>query len=83
MQELPDPVTKVVWDHYATMNPVDMNEAGLNTMMGEQQQRSGMIRVNVGEGAMELPVVAMPGQKRGTVGVALGYGKGECDRGRR
>ena len=74
LQELPDPVTKVVWDHYATMNPVDMTEAGLNTMMGEQQ-RSGMIRVNVGEGAMELPVVAMPGQKRGTVGVALGYGK--------
>lgn len=74
LQELPDPVTKVVWDHYATMNPADMKEAGLNTMMGEQQ-RAGMIRVNVGDNSMELPVVALPGQKRGTVGVALGYGK--------
>jgi MoCo/4Fe-4S cofactor protein with predicted Tat translocation signal len=74
LQELPDPVTKVVWDHYATMNPSDMNEAGLNTMMGEQQ-KAGMIRVNLGENSMELPVVAMPGQKRGTIGVALGYGK--------
>ena len=74
LQELPDPVTKVVWDHYATMNPADMTDAGLNTKMGEQQ-RAGMIRVNVGDGSMELPVVAMPGQKRGTIGVALGYGK--------
>ena len=25
--------------------------------------------------SMELPVVALPGQKRNTIGVALGYGK--------
>ncbi|MEZ4721979.1 MAG: TAT-variant-translocated molybdopterin oxidoreductase [Flavobacteriales bacterium] len=74
LQELPDPVTKVVWDHYATMNPKDMEAEGLNTMMGEQQ-KAGMIRVNVGDQSMELPVVALPGQKRGTIGVALGYGK--------
>jgi MoCo/4Fe-4S cofactor protein with predicted Tat translocation signal len=74
LQELPDPVTKVVWDHYATMNPADMKAEELNTMMGEQQ-KAGMIRVNVGDQSMELPVVAMPGQKKGTIGVALGYGK--------
>ncbi|GAB5538044.1 MAG: TAT-variant-translocated molybdopterin oxidoreductase [Salibacteraceae bacterium] len=73
LQELPDPVTKVVWDHYATMNPADMKEAGLNTKIGEQE-RAGMIRVNVEGGSLELPVVALPGQKRGTIGVALGYG---------
>lgn len=74
LQELPDPVTKVVWDHYATMNPVDMKEIGLNTMMGEQQ-RAGMIRIFNDAGIpMELPVVSLPGQKRGTIGVALGYG---------
>lgn len=73
LQELPDPVSKVVWDHYVTMNPKDMEAEGLNTKMGEQQ-RSGMIRVNVGDHSMELPVVAVPGQKRGTLGVALGYG---------
>ena len=33
LQEVPDPVTKVVWDHYATMNPADMEARGLNTMM--------------------------------------------------
>lgn len=76
LQELPDPVTKVVWDQYVTMNPADMSADGfgLNTLMGEQE-RSGMVRVTVGDQSMELPVVALPGQKRGTIGVALGYGK--------
>lgn len=74
LQELPDPITKVVWDHYATMNPADMKEAGLNTMMGEQQ-KAGVVRVIVGDKSMELPVVSLPGQKKGTIGVALGYGK--------
>lgn len=76
LQELPDPVTKVVWDHYVTMNPADMksDQFSLNTLMGEQE-RAGVVRVTVGDQSMELPVVALPGQKRGTVGVALGYGK--------
>lgn len=74
LQELPDPVTKVVWDHYATMNPKDMEAEGLNTKVGEQE-KAGMIRIAVGDTTMELPVVALPGQKRNTIGVALGYGK--------
>ena len=80
LQELPDPVTKVVWDQYVTMNPADMRDQGLNTLMGEQQ-KSGMVRVTVNGSSVELPVVASPGQKKGTIGVALGYGKGyEGDR---
>jgi MoCo/4Fe-4S cofactor protein with predicted Tat translocation signal len=77
LQELPDPVTKVVWDQYVAMNPADMKSDAfqLNTMMGEQEL-AGMVRVTVNGTAMELPAVAVPGQKRGTVGIALGYGKG-------
>lgn len=76
LQELPDPVTKVVWDQYITMNPSDMQmpDWNLNTKMGEQE-RAGMLRVTVGGQSVELPVVAVPGQKRGTIGIALGYGK--------
>ncbi len=29
LQEVPDPVSKVVWDHYATMNPKDMEAGGI------------------------------------------------------
>ena len=74
LQEVPDPVSKVVWDHYATMNPKDMELEELNTKTGEQE-KAGTIRVNVGDLSLELPVVALPGQKRNTIGVALGYGK--------
>lgn len=75
LQELPDPVTKVVWDQYIAMNPSDMKDQGLNVLMGEQE-RAGMGRITVGDQSLELPVVSMPGQKKGTVGIALGYGKG-------
>jgi MoCo/4Fe-4S cofactor protein with predicted Tat translocation signal len=80
LQELPDPVTKVVWDNYVTMNPSDMNSDtwNLNTMMGEQQV-ANTVKVTVGGLSVELPVVAMPGQKKGTIGIALGYGNTEVD----
>lgn len=80
LQELPDPVTKVVWDNYVTMNPSDMKSEAwnLNTMMGEQQ-KANTVRVTVSGQSVELPVVAMPGQKKGTIGIALGYGNTEVD----
>ena len=74
LQELPDPITKVVWDNYITMNPVDMDEMGLNIRMGEQRPAS-MANVSSGDASVELPVVAVPGQKRKTIGIALGYGR--------
>jgi MoCo/4Fe-4S cofactor protein with predicted Tat translocation signal len=80
LQELPDPITKVVWDNYITMNPSDMKSEmyGFNTMMGEQE-KANTARVTVNGASVELPVVAMPGQKKGTIGIALGYGIAEVD----
>lgn len=75
LQELPDPVTKVVWDQYITMNPADMKAQNLNVKMGEVQ-KANIGRITIGDQVIELPVVGVPGQKKGTAGVALGYGKG-------
>ena len=36
-----------------------------------------MVNVKVGEQVLKLPVYPLPGQARGTVGVALGYGRAE------
>jgi molybdopterin-containing oxidoreductase family iron-sulfur binding subunit len=36
-----------------------------------------MVNVTVGEQVLKLPVYPLPGQARGTVGVALGYGRAE------
>jgi molybdopterin-containing oxidoreductase family iron-sulfur binding subunit len=78
LQELPHPVTKVTWDNYITMNPMDMqDEAGnpiYNISIAEQTPAT-VAKLTLGGESIELPVVPLPGQKRGTVSVALGYGR--------
>jgi molybdopterin-containing oxidoreductase family iron-sulfur binding subunit len=75
LQELPDPITKITWDNYVTMAPSDMEERMYNTLLG-QEQRTNRVVVKVNGVASEpLPVVAQPGQPKGTIGIAIGYGK--------
>ncbi len=75
LQELPDPVTKVTWDNYLTVSLADANEMGASVYLGEQDPAS-LATLSVNGIELTLPVVAVPGQKSGTVGVALGYGRG-------
>lgn len=75
LQELPDPVTKITWDNYFTVSLADAVEMGANIYLGEQDPAS-LATLTVNEIEMTLPLVAVPGQKSGTVGVALGYGRG-------
>jgi molybdopterin-containing oxidoreductase family iron-sulfur binding subunit len=75
LQEMPDPLTKVTWDNYVTMNPAEMLEKGYNIKLG-QEELVNVVNVTVnGKTVENLPVVAQPGQAKGTIGVALGYGK--------
>jgi len=76
LQELPDPITRCVWDNYITMSPEDMDKPDFrfNKMMGEMQWAS-FATVAVNKTTIDLPVVAVPGQKPGTIGIAVGYGK--------
>lgn len=75
LQETPDPITKTTWDNYFTMSPADMKEMGLQTYIG-QCDCADVVRVTANGITMELPAFPTPGQKRGTIGVALGYGRG-------
>ncbi len=63
LQELPDPVSKVCWDNYLAVSPSDAEERGLVDEM--------VVRVD----GIEVPVLVQPGQARGTVSLALGYGR--------
>lgn len=74
LHELPDPVTKVVWDNYITMNPSDMKSLGLNTHLA-QEEKADMAKVTANGQEIVLPVVPVPGQRKGTLGIALGYGR--------
>ena len=76
LQELPDPISKVTWDNYITMNPVEMDRQGYNTTY-DQEHGLSLANITVGGKSLTLPVYPQPGQALGTVGIALGYGRGE------
>jgi MoCo/4Fe-4S cofactor protein with predicted Tat translocation signal len=64
LQELPDPITKAVWDNYICLSPTWARENGF--------EYEDVVKIN---GSMELPVLLQPGQPFGTASVALGYGR--------
>ena len=73
LQELPDPVTKITWDNYISMNPSDMD--GKYETNIQQETKANTAKATVNGVSFILPVVAAPGQKKGTVGIAVGYGQ--------
>lgn len=75
LQETPDPLTKVTWDNYVTMSRSDMEALGLNLYIGQEKPAS-VVQIQAGDVTLELPAFLLPGQKPGTVGIALGYGRG-------
>lgn len=74
LQEFPDPVSKISWDNYITMSASDMEERGLNMKQG-QEEMADVVTITVNNKSVDLPVLMQPGQAKGTIGVALGYGK--------
>jgi molybdopterin-containing oxidoreductase family iron-sulfur binding subunit len=77
LQETPDPISKVTWDNYVTMARVDMEAMGLNTYIA-QRDKASVVKVTVNGQSVELPAFMQPGQTPGTVGIALGYGRGDA-----
>lgn len=63
LQELPDPVSRVTWENYASISPKYAREKGIET---------GDIIVVAG---MELPALVQPGQAYGVLSIALNYGR--------
>lgn len=80
LQELPDPITRASWDNYLTMNPLDAKELGVETWNygnernGRMELNGDYYNVTVNGETLKLPVFVQPGQARGSLGVALGYG---------
>ncbi|MBN2173890.1 MAG: TAT-variant-translocated molybdopterin oxidoreductase [Bacteroidales bacterium] len=64
LQELPDPISKAVWDNYVAISPKYARENGLT--------QEDLVKVN---GSFELPILYQPGQPYGTVSIAIGYGR--------
>lgn len=67
LQELPDPVTKVVWDNYLMVSLKTAHKMGLET--------GSMATLKVGGETVKVPVLIQPGLQDNTVGLAVGYGR--------
>jgi molybdopterin-containing oxidoreductase family iron-sulfur binding subunit len=67
LQELPDPITKLVWDNPLLISPRTAEELKV--------ERGAMLEVSYGGRKLTAPVWVMPGHADGAVTLSLGYGR--------
>ncbi|MCE1228445.1 MAG: 4Fe-4S dicluster domain-containing protein, partial [Firmicutes bacterium] len=67
LQETPDPVTKVTWG-----NPLSLSVADAKAL---RLKDGDMAHLEAGGQSLRHPVIVQPGQAKGTVVLALGYGR--------
>jgi len=77
LQEMPDPITRISWDNYLTISASDAKQLGLeNVHVANGGLNGSYVNILSGDTTLNnVPVVIQPGQARGTVGLALGFGK--------
>jgi len=67
LQELPDPLTKLVWDNPALVGPKTAETLGVSN--------GDVVKVDYAGHAIELPTWIVPGMADNVVAVTLGYGR--------
>lgn len=67
LQEIPHPVSKVVWDNYAAISPATAKELGVKT--------DELVDVSVGNAKITLPVLEQPGMADKVIAIEMGYGR--------
>ena len=82
LQELPKPVTTIVWDNAAMVSPATAKKLGLIPDVGESDavniaQYNGrrMVKVTIGDASLEVAAWILPGQPDDTIGLTLGGGR--------
>ncbi|GGK55678.1 MULTISPECIES: TAT-variant-translocated molybdopterin oxidoreductase [Flavobacteriaceae] len=76
LQELPDPITRTSWDNYLTMSKADAEVIGaINHNVANGALNGSLVEVSVNGISEVLPVLIQPGQAKGSLGLALGYGR--------
>jgi len=72
LQELPDGITKVCWGNPAMVSP--------QTAVAWGVRQNQVVKVNVGEQSVRVPIHLVPGMAPGVVALAYGYGRTEAGR---
>lgn len=72
LQELPDPISKLVWDNAVLVSRKTAADLGL--------KNRDVVRIEAGGRSIEGPVWIQPGHADNTLGIALGYGRSRSGR---
>jgi molybdopterin-containing oxidoreductase family iron-sulfur binding subunit len=72
LQEMPDPITKMVWDNAVLISRKTAEELGV--------KNSDVVEIKVGGRSIRGPVWVQPGLADNSLGVALGYGREKSGR---
>ncbi len=67
LQELPDPITKMVWDNAVLISRKTARELGVKNM--------DVVEVKLGDRVVRGPIWIQPGMADYVIGLALGYGR--------
>ena len=67
LQETPDPITKMTWDNPVSVSVQDAKALAI--------QEGDLVSVSLGGTSLMLPAVIQPGQAKGVLTLALGYGR--------
>ena len=76
LQEFPDPITRTSWDNYLTMSIADAKALGFSNPVKDNGAINGdYAKISLNGIEAVVPVLIQPGQAKGSVGLALGFGK--------
>jgi MoCo/4Fe-4S cofactor protein with predicted Tat translocation signal len=79
LQELPDPITKTVWDGMVLMSRKTAEELGVEST--SESRGSDVVEVELGGRKIRGPVWVQPGFADYSIGLSLGYGRTRSDKG--
>ena len=77
LQEMPDPISRASWDNYITISKSDADQLGLyNRNVADGALDGSYATLSLASGkTVTAPVLIQPGQAKGSLGLALGYGR--------
>ena len=75
--ELPDPISRLSWDNYIVISAADAVELGIEVAPESNGAMTGnTLNITVDGNPLEnVPVWIQPGQTKGTLGLAVGFGR--------
>jgi Fe-S-cluster-containing dehydrogenase component len=72
LQEMPDPVTKLVWDNAAIVSPATAKALGLES--------KDLVKITAGGQTITVGVWVLPGQADNSIALTLGWGRTKAGR---